>query len=206
MPDALQPLDRLFAEQMAALGHQPLDGVVFEGRVISTGEGVKVGEREAAPRRVEDGQSSDAVGRVEERASEGGEVENFDAFVEWGDLDGAVGNASVGFVVEGGYDLGEMAAVADEDGDLPRLGAARGQWLRKPLPRDPAYLACIAARLPLAKLRWSEIGVRRPNLDRSCVPVEPRSVGRRRQNRFGVGVGKGFGERNRAGRCWRNLR
>ena len=71
------------------------------------------GEGEAAPGGAQEGEPCGAVGGVEEGAGEGEEVEDLLALAEGFDLDGAEGDG--GGLLEGGYDLNEVAAVADQD-------------------------------------------------------------------------------------------
>ena len=82
VPDSGEALNGFFVEEMAALGHEALDGLVFERRGVGigfgfwlglgAGEGVEVGEREAAPGCAQDGERGDAVGGVEQGAGERG--------------------------------------------------------------------------------------------------------------------------------------
>ncbi len=132
-----------------------------EGGVVGAGEGVEVGEREAAPGGAEDGEGGDAVGGVEEGAGEGGEVEDLLALVEGFDLDGAEGNAGIGggrfgLAAKGGDDLGEVVAAADQDGEGPGLGAAGREGFGEPGAGDVEDFFGFAAGLLLAA-----IGLRR---------------------------------------------
>ncbi len=106
--------DAVFGKKVAALVDEVEDGSFGEGGIVLPGEQVEVDEGEAAPGRAQEGQPGGAVGGVEEGAGEGDEVEDLLALGEGFDLDGAVGD---GGSLEGGDDLGEVDAVANEDGD-----------------------------------------------------------------------------------------
>ena len=123
----------LRAEQMEALGEQFGDGAGEELGIVGAGEGVQVGEREAAPGSAENTEPGDAVEGIEEGAGEGERVEDFGAGGELFKIDGAEGN--FGFA-QGLGDGGEGVAGAAEDGDAVVSGrlrapaSMRSMWLR----------------------------------------------------------------------------
>ena len=76
------------AEEIAARGDDGGEAIRWQGSGwAAVGDGEEVGEAEAAPRGVEDGEPGDAVGGVEERAGEGEGVEDFGALAELFDVE-----------------------------------------------------------------------------------------------------------------------
>jgi hypothetical protein len=168
LPDALETLNGVFGEEVAALCHEALDGVALEGWVVAASERMQVGERKAAPGSAQEGERGDAVGGVEQGAGERGEVEDLLALIEGLDLDRAewdTAGVSVLVVeqIEGGNDLDEVVADAHQDGDAPWLGdlisglipdgfAANGKALVDPVVCDAANLKRVVACLALTEL------------------------------------------------------
>ena len=156
VPDAREALAGVVWQEVAALVHQAGNRVALQGWVVAAGEGVQVGQREAAPGSAQDGKRGGAVGWVEQSAGERGEVEDLLSLAEGLNLNRAEGNCI--FLFQCGDDLVEMVAAADQDGDLPGFGAARRERLREPFADDAADLQGVAAGLlPLVLDRGEEI-------------------------------------------------
>ena len=94
-PGAVEEALAFGAEEVAARGDDGGEGVACGVGVAVAGEGEEVGEGEAAPRGVQDGEPGCAVGGVEEGAGEGEGVEDFGALVEVFDVEGAEGDGAV---------------------------------------------------------------------------------------------------------------
>ena len=86
VPDAGEAQAGVVWQEVAALGHEALNGVALEGWVVAACEDVQVGERKAAPRGAQDGKSGGAVGWVEQSAGARGEVEDLLTLAERLDL------------------------------------------------------------------------------------------------------------------------
>ena len=127
VPDAGQALAGVVGQQVAALGHEALDGVVLEGWIVGTGQGEQVGQREAAPGSAQNGERGDAIGWMQQGAGERGEVEHLLALAEGVDLDRAEGDCI--FLFQRRNNLSEVVAAAHQDGDLPGIGASRRRGL-----------------------------------------------------------------------------
>ena len=159
VPDAGEALAGVVWQEVATLGHESLNGVALEGWVVAAGERVQVGERESAPGCAQDGERGGAVGWMEQGAGERGEVEDFLSLAERLDLDCAEGDCI--FLFQCGDDLVEVIAAANQDGDLPGIGAARREGLREPFAGDAADLQGVAEGLLLLELcRGEEICAR----------------------------------------------
>ena len=85
--------------------------------------------------RAQEGEPCGAVGGMEKGAGEDEEVEDLLALCERLDVDGAVGDAGL---FEGVDDVEEVDASADQDGELPGLGATFGERAGAPLFDDVA--------------------------------------------------------------------
>ena len=92
LADSLKALAGVVGEEVSAILYEAVDGVALEGGIVGPGEGVQVGEREAAPGGAQDGEGGDSVGGMKQSAGERGEVEDLLAVAEGFDLDGAEGN------------------------------------------------------------------------------------------------------------------
>ena len=102
---------------------------------VAAGERVEVGERQPAPRRAQQREPGEPVGRMRERARQRQQVLHHRAVAELLDLDRAEAQAGV---LQLRHDLAQVAAVAHQDGDdrfrvlAPRLRDDLGHSRRLP--------------------------------------------------------------------------
>src|SRR5882672_808795 len=104
--------------EMGDVAHPVEDQVFPAGKLAAAlfgapgGEKQQVGEREAAPRRAQDGEPGDAIAEVQERARQRVEVLHDLPLAELLDVEGAEAHARF---LERRHDLVEVRAVADQD-------------------------------------------------------------------------------------------
>jgi hypothetical protein len=82
--------------------------------MVRAGERVEIGEGEAAPGRAQDAEPCDVVHGVEQGADQRHEIEEFLTLGQGFDFNGAEGDAAA---AQKRRDVGEVAAIAYEDGD-----------------------------------------------------------------------------------------
>ena len=131
---------------------------------------MEVGQGEAAPRRTQKREPGGAIARVQQRAGQGKQIENFLALTESFRVDRAERDGGLGF--EGGHDLEQMGAIADEDGKSRRLLVVGAKRLAAPLLHESADLGGVLAGLVAAHggahSRLGRVG------QRGGMPYDPR--------------------------------